>query len=97
VSGIGQQGDRVGDETEAGLDDHETEIERDPDCEGALEARSGGGMGVAMAVAMPMALMAVIRRVIVRIMCVWAVMMAVSGHAIPPFGATAYHWFRRRC
>ena len=51
-----------------------------------------------MAVAMAMSvIMAMIRRVIVRIMRVRAVMMAVTGHAIPPFGALSYHWFRRRC
>ncbi len=39
---------------------------------------------MAVTVAVPV-MMAMIRRVIVRIVCVWAVMMAVTGHAIPPF------------
>jgi hypothetical protein len=43
-------------------------------------------MAVTVAVTMPMVMLVVMARcVIVRIVRGWAVMMAVTGHAIPPF------------
>jgi len=54
-------------------------------------------MAVAVAMPVPVPVMAMIRRVVVRGVGVCAVMMAVTGHAIPPFDSSAYHWFRRRC